>query len=375
MSEQLIKNTAVIDSGSGTIKAGLAGDYAPYSECPSVVGIPRHSGIMVGMGQSGPYFGRRTLTLQNVLMLDFPIANGIIRNWDRMELIWNHILYEELRLEPKEHFVLLTESPLNPIRNREKMPEIMFETFCTPGLCVCSSAMLSLYATGRTTGLVIESGKEATHAVPIFKYYSITNAIQSLNATSGRNLTEYMMQILCKRGYSFTTPSERDVAQDIKENLGYVSLDFNKEMAKGRNDVDMGYTLPGGIIPIGDERFRCAEPIFSPSQMGLSTAGLPDVAHNSIMLCDTDIHKYLYSNIVLSGGNTMFPGMGERMEMEMKHLAASDNQVKVLSPSDRKYSAWRGGSYLASSDHFQSMCIAKADYDEVGPTIIHRKCF
>ena len=375
MVEQQIRNAVVIDSGSGTIKAGIAGQYAPSSVCPSVIAMPRHSGVMVGMHQPHPYFGTRGLALRALLVLDYPIKSGIVRCWDKMELIWNHTLYTDLNSEPKEHFVLLTESPLNPVKDREKMTEIMFGTFDIPGLCVCSSAMLSLYASGRTTGLVIESGKEATHVVPIFKYQPVTHAIQSLNATSGRNLTDYMMQLLSERGYSFATSAEKEIARDIKEKLGYVSLDFGKEMSQENSNVNKDYELPESIITIGDERFRCTEPMFSPSHIGLSAPGLQYAANNSIMKCDTDIHKYLYSNIVLSGGNTMFPGMGQRIEKEMKRLAASGTQVKVVSPPDRIYSAWMGGSTLASLDHFESLCITKVEYDEVGPTIVHRKCF
>ena len=261
------------------------------------------------------------------------------------------------------------------IKNREKMSEVMFEYFSIPGLCVCSSAMLSLYDTGRTTGLVIESGKEATHAVPIFKYNSITNAIQSLDAISGENITEYMCKILTERGYTFRMPSDRGIIQGIKEKLGYVSLDFNKEMSKVGDEIENNYELYESVITIANESFRCTEPIFSLSLMGLSYSCSPNIAHNSIMMSDTNIRRYLYSNIILSGGNTLFPGFAERIEKEIKHLALSDNQVKVISPPDRIYSAWRGGSTLASLDNFESLCIAKAEYEEVGPMMIHRKCF
>jgi len=93
------------------------------------------------------------------------------------------------------------------------------------------------------------------------------------------------------------------------------------------------------------------------------------------MKCDVDMRTDLYSNVVLSGGTTMFPGIADRMHKELLNLAPSNIKVKIIAPPERKYSVWIGGSILASLPVFQQMWISKQEYDESGPAIVHRKCF
>ena len=365
----------IIDNGSQMIKAGFARSDSPRSVFPSIVATPRHSGVVVGISWKSTYVGYEAQDIHGILSRHYPIEHGIVTNWDDMERIWHHTFYNELRVAPEECVVLQTEVPLNPKANKEKMTQIMFETFNLPFLHQCITPLLSLYASGRSTGLVIDSGGGVSHVVPIFKHHASTHAIQRHDNASGRDLTDYLMRILCERGYSFTTSAEREILRDIKEKLCYVSIDFNQELQNSYSDctVEKNYELPDGqVITVGNERFRCVEAIFNPSLLGMSSVGLQDLVYGAVMKCDIDLRNYLLRNILLSGGNTMFPGLRERVTKEVTCLVNTGVKVKVTAPPERSMSSWNGGSILASLSDFYKLCISKDEYDEHGPSIVHR---
>jgi len=296
-----------------------------------------------------------------------------------MEKIWHHAFYNELRVAPEEHPVLVTEAPLNPKGNRERMLEIMFDTFEAPAVYVQIQAVLALYASGRTTGCVLDCGDGVSHTVPIYQGHCFPHAIRRVDV-GGRDLTDFLQKILTERGYAFTTTAEHEIVRDIKEKYTYVAYDYEEEYQKfltgGGDENVANYELPdGNVIVLGNERFRCPEVLFQPALIGSEAKGLHDSTFDSIISCDVDVRDDLYSNVVLSGGNTLFPGLADRLEKELTALAPPAMTITVYAPPERKFSVFIGGSILSSLDSFQPMWILRSEYDQAGPTIVHRKCF
>ncbi|XP_049369120.1 actin-100-like [Solanum verrucosum] len=377
MADAMDIQTLVIDCGSGMTKAGFAGDDSPRAIFPSIVGRPRHTGIMVEMGGKTAYVGDQALGRRIFLSRNYPIEEGVVRNWDDIEKIWHHTFYHELRVSPAEHPVLLTEAPFNPKPNREKMTQVMFETFNVPAMYVENQAVLSLLANGRTNGIVVDSGDTVSHTIPVYEGHAISDAISLLNL-GGCHLTQYLVKQTESYYHLAIIAGPSLIVRDMKKTIGYVALDFEQEIDKAKKcskSVEKGYELPSGhIVNIGAERFRCPEALFQPSLVGMEATGIHEKAYNSIMRCNVDIRKDLFANIVLSGGSTLFPGLAERMTKEITALAPSHTKIKVFAPPERKYSTWIGGSVLASLSTFQQMCITNREYDEFGPSIVHRKC-
>nr|AED86986.1 actin I [Nyctotherus ovalis] len=367
----------VIDNGSGMCKAGFAGEQQPRTVFPEVIGRPKNPGVLIGIGTKDLYIGEDAQQKRGVLKLSYPIESGIIKDWEEMQHIWYHTIYNELRVDPAEYGALLTEAPLNPKMNRERMIQIFFETFKVPTFYVAIQAVLSLYAAGRTTGIVVDSGDGVTHTVPIYEGYSIPHAIMKV-LLAGRDLTKYLFKILTERGWNFSTTAEQEVVREIKEKLCFVALDYEDAMSKSlvSTEFETTYTLPDGqVMTIGNERFRCPEFLFKPSLDGREHDGIHQLTYKSIMRCDMDVRKELYESVILSGGSTMFDQLPERLEKELIELAPKTMQINITAMPERKYSVWIGGSVISSLATFQSMWIKKEEYDEVGAQIVHRKCF
>jgi len=370
------QNAVIIDNGSGMMKAGFAGGESPEVIFPSVVGRPKY-GTMVGGDAKDHYVGDDAIAKRGVLNLQYPVAEGIVKNWDDMTKVWDHTFYNGLRVEPTERPVHLTEAPKNPTKNRETMVEIFFDNFQVPAFYVSVQAVLSLYASARTTGLVYDSGDGVTHTVPVYDGFSLKHAVKRANL-AGRDLTTYLADILSESGVSLTSTAEFDIVKDIKEKKCYVALNYDEEMKAFENDKtkETTYELPDGkVITFGNQQIRCPEVLFRPSMIGKDFDSVDKMVYNGINNCDIDVRRTLYENILLSGGSTMYAGMKERLCQDVQALANPNVSVKVTAPNDRKYSVWIGGAVLSALATFASMWVTRGEYEEVGKNIVHRKCF
>ncbi|XP_049446591.1 uncharacterized protein LOC125897350 [Epinephelus fuscoguttatus] len=367
----------VLDTGSGLMKAGFADQDLPSVTFPTIIGMPKYEEIMNGSVDRETYIGHEAQHMRGVLALKHPIKNGIIRNWDEMEKIWHHT-FQQLRVEPDDHPVMLTEAAMNPLENRQRMVEIMFECFNVPFTYVAMQAVLALYAAGRSTGVVFDSGDGVSHSVPVFEGYCLPHAVQRF-PLAGLDVTMHLKKLLQEQGVSMRTSAEMEIVREIKEKCCCVALNYEAELSQGGPSCrEMYYTMPDGqIVTLTTERFRAPEILFKPELIGRDHYGMHESIFKSILSSDIDLRRCFLGNIVLSGGNTLLAGLPERLQAEIRGLVPTDmaESVRVSSPKDRVFSVWSGGAVLANLPSFSSAWISQEEYEEYGPLIVFRKCF
>lgn len=369
----------VIDNGSGVLKAGIAGERHPKCCFANVVGKPKHTRIMLGDLPTDIFTGQKAEEYRGLLKINYPMEHGVVNDWNDIETLWSYLYgKQELDLNAEEHPVLITEAPLNPRQNREKMAQIMFEHLNVPALFVSMSPVLSLYASARTTGVVLDSGDGVTHAVPVYEGFAMNHSIQRMDI-AGRDITRYLQLLLRKEGHVFRTSAEFEIVRTIKEKACYVPADAKKEeqLEIDRQQGDHGaYTLPDGRqINIGAARFRAPEVLFDPSLIGEEEPGVHNILANSVLKSDMDLRRMLWSNIVLAGGTTQLRDFGPRLLGEIKKMAPQHVKIKIQAPMDRQNTVWCGGSILASLSSFKQIWVSKRTYEEEGPRALHTRSY
>lgn len=373
----LDKPVVILDNGSGHMKAGLSDEQLPKSVFPAVVGRPKHAKVG-GESDKECYLGESAMEKRGVFNISYPVEHGIVNDWGEMEAIWRHTFENTLRINPEEHAVIVTEAPFNPKKNRERMVEVLFEKFSIPACYIVIQAVMSLYSSGRTTGCIVDSGDGVTHVVPVYEGFSCSHAIQRLNL-AGRDLTDYMCKELTGIGHHFTSSSEKDIVRDMKETQCYVCANWDDEEKKFKEspmDIEKVYLLPdGNEVHLGQARYKVPEVLFDPMKMGKEMLGIHEATAQCVQKCDIDLRRQLLSNIILSGGTTMFPGIAERLTAEIKALFPQKVDVKVIASPQRRYLVWMGAAIVANLSSFHQMLVWKSDYDEIGPSIVHTKCF
>ena len=370
----------VIDNGTGYMKGGFSGENAPKAVFPTLIGIPKEGKLLTDKNIPR-YIGQEALEKMGIAEVREPIEKGIIKDWDEMEQIWNHMLYNELRHLPDEHNIILTDQPSNTPENRGKMAQIMFEKFNIPGLYISMTSVLAIYDAGRTSGMAVDSGEIITNFVPVYEGFAFPNAI-SKNETGGRVLTKYLISLLTEKKYNINNYTKKSKINEIKERYCRVSYDFENEIREAGEEGNLEERVKlsdDEEIILEIEKLKCPEALFRPNFLNLKESnmkGLHDECCASIQQIDVEIRKDLYSNIILSGGNTMFEGLPERLTKEIQKLtpSAASNKVKVIALPERKYASWIGASILSSLSNFQCMWITRAEYNETGESIVYKKC-
>ncbi|XP_065193595.1 uncharacterized protein LOC135824810 [Sycon ciliatum] len=360
----------VIDDGTSTCRVGLACDDAPRAVIPSFVATPRAQALVSGMGQMHSYVGEEALQMRGQITIKHPVEQGVVTNWDDMEKVWHHALYKKLECQDSvEQHVLLSEPPLNPIMNREKAAQIFFESFDVPGFYLANHLVLSLLSTGRVSGIVLGSGDCVSYAMPVYEGCALRYGTKH-SYLGGREMTEALATLLTRRGVEMRTSADYNVARTIKEQLAFVAAadaDAHPH-PDGITDLEKTYTTPDGkVITLDHERYKCAEVFFKPVEDELDRLLLPDLVRRCLAM-GPDTLPEPAKNIVAAGGPTQCPGFTERLQSELVDCGGEVHRAK-------QHSAWLGGALLASSPHFQEMCITKEEYDEVGPSMVERRCF
>ena len=329
-----------------------------------------------------------------------------------MEKLWERCVFKFLKCEPEEHYFLLTEPPMNLPENREYTAEVMFETFNVPGLYIAVQAILALVSTLATnnievelpvlTGTVVESGDGVTHAIPVVDGSVIGSSIRSI-PLAGRDITAFVQKMLVDRKEPIPPEDTFQVAKTIKEKFCYTSTtSIVEEYEYYDIHPNSRFRTFSGVnsktkqvwkADIGYERFLGPEIFFKPEIFDAELSQpLDEVVDQSILACPIDTRRDLYSNIVLSGGSTMFRGFGTRLqesiqarvqdrsdtnvashgippELAAAAAAALALEVNVVAPAMRHFAVFAGGAKLSATPRFANMCFTKAKYEEEGARI------
>lgn len=379
----------VCDNGTGFVKCGYAGANFPAHIFPSIVGRP----IIRAVNKIGDIdvkdlmVGDEASKLRSMLEISYPMQNGIVRNWEDMCHVWDYTFgKEKMNINPRECKILLTEPPMNPITNREKMIEVMFEKYGFAGTYIAIQAVLTLYAQGLISGVVVDSGDGVTHICPVFEEYALPHLTRRLDI-AGRDITMYLIKLLLLRGYAFNHSADFETVRMLKEKLCYIgyNIETEEKLALETTVLVESYTLPDGrVIKVGGERFAAPEALFQPHLINVEAQGIAELVFSTIQAADIDIRSELYKHIVLSGGSTMYPGLPSRLEREIKQLylqrvlkndtsKLNKFKIKIEDSPRRKDMVFMGGAVLAEiTKDRESVWITREEYEEKGLSVLKK---
>jgi actin-related protein 2 len=373
------------------VKCGFAGENFPTAVFPSLVGRPvmRAEEKIENVQLKDIMVGDEASKVRSMLQITYPLDNGVIRNWEDMMHVWDYTFNEKLQITPKDCKIMLTEAPMNPVANRKVMAEIMFEKYGFKSVYVAIQAVLTLYAQGLLTGVVVDSGDGVTHIVPVYEGFAMPHLTKRLDV-AGRNVTRYLIKLLLLRGYAFNRTADFETVRQIKEELCYIGhdLELEKRLAQETTVLVEQYVLPDGrIIRVGGERYEAPEVLFQPHLIDIEKGGMAEQLFECINSADVDTRPAFYSHIVLSGGSTMYPGLPSRLKKDLQKIYLERvlkgkgpiNKTKfnprIEDPPRRKHMVFNGGAVLAEiMKDKDSFWMNKKEWEEQGEAVL-KKCF
>ncbi|KAM6168123.1 actin-like protein 9 [Erethizon dorsatum] len=372
----LPKTAVVIDMGTGTCKMGFAGQALPTCTVATVLGCGPRSPAGPGQRPRETFIGEAARARPELQLLQ-PVRAGIVQDWEAAELLWSHVLEHDLRADPRDHPLLFSDPPFSPATNREQLLETAFEALRCPAAFVASQAVLSVYAHGRVSGLVVDTGYGVSCAAPVFQGYALPHAVERLDL-AGSHLTAFLAEALRGAGWALG-PRDLDAVERIKHTHCYVASNFHQLQARPDAQSRRSVPLPDGrTVTLGKELFQCPELLFHPPQVpGLPRVGLPAVAARSLRKLPAEALAPVAQRVLLCGGSSLFAGFEGRFRAELLRSLPWEAEARaaVVAQPSRGFSVWIGGSILASLGAFQSCWVLREQYEEQGPHVVYSKCY
>ncbi|KAF0697924.1 Aste57867_11421 [Aphanomyces stellatus] len=380
------------DVGSLTAKFGYAGEDTPNVVFPSCMGVRPATNERI-VGQSALTSCHDLTAVPRAISTMEDKTNY---NWDVMEKLWLHA-FDELHVDPTQHAILTCLSPFD-MHESESYMELMFEKFSVPAFYVAKDAVLNAFSFGKSTALVCDIGASSTRVVPVVEGFSLKGSAHR-STVGGEALTAQLLAILHDKHKVEIHPGVRkyaegtaaplasasneyrnfrilEIVRDMKESLCAVpETTLQEELAE--SVAPEQYELPDGqVVTLGSERFRVPEKLFHPDVIAADSTtvysaskGLHRMVYNAVQASDADVRKDLLYNMVLCGGGSGLPGLTERLHWEVSQMVPSSTykvRLAQVSSIEKKFSAWIGGSILASLGSFQQLWVSKREYDEHG---------
>lgn len=414
----------VFDIGSYTVRAGYAGEDCPKVDFPTAIGmvVERDDGstLMEIDGDKGKQGGPTYYIDTNALRVPrenmeaiSPLKNGMVEDWESFQAILDHTYKMHVKSEPSLHPVLMSEAPWNTRAKREKLTELMFEHYNIPAFFLCKTAVLTAFANGRSTGLILDSGATHTTAIPVHDGYVLQQGIVK-SPLAGDFITMQCRELFQEMNIELIPPymiaSKEPVREGSpanwkrKEKLPQVTRSWHNYMCNcviqdfqasvlqvsdstydeqvAAQMPTVHYEFPNGYnCDFGAERLKIPEGLFDPSNVkglsGNTMLGVSHVVTTSVGMCDIDIRPGLYGSVIVAGGNTLIQSFTDRLNRELSQKTPPSMRLKLIANNttvERRFSSWIGGSILASLGTFQQMWISKQEYEEGGKQCVERKC-